>query len=122
LATPPTRKGVAICKTPVPLISLCLAAAWIAVIGALSIAACVPHEPSEGLAVAGLPEEVRADYDMFAQRCSKCHSLSRPLQSGISDDAFWKECVERMRRQPGSGISPRDEVPILRFLHYYSRR
>ena len=86
----------------------------------LFLTACAPHEPAEGLATSGLPEEVRADYEVFAQRCSKCHSLARPLQSGISDDAYWKEYVERMRRQPGSGISPRDEEPILRFLHYYS--
>jgi hypothetical protein len=25
-----------------------------------------------------------------------------------------------MRRQPGSGISPSDVKPVLRFLHYYS--
>jgi mono/diheme cytochrome c family protein len=76
--------------------------------------------PAEGLAEIELPAEVRADYQVFAQRCSKCHSLARPLRSGITDDAFWKEYVDRMRRQAGSGISPSDEEPILRFLHYYS--
>ena len=75
---------------------------------------------SEGIDVAELPESVRGDYELFAVRCSKCHSLARPLESGITDDAFWKEYVERMRRQPSSGISPADEVRILRFLHYYS--
>ena len=74
----------------------------------------------EGVDVASLPPDVRPDYELFAQRCSKCHSLARPLESGITDDGFWKEYVERMRRQPSSGISPEDEVPILRFLHYYS--
>jgi hypothetical protein len=29
--------------------------------------------------------------------------------------------VERMRRQPGSGITTQDEESILRFLHYYSQ-
>jgi hypothetical protein len=69
---------------------------------------------------ASLPPELRADYAVFAQRCSKCHSLSRPLESGIIDDGFWRAYVERMRRQPASGISVADEAPILRFLHYYS--
>lgn len=75
---------------------------------------------SEGLDVASLPPDVRPDYELFAERCSKCHSLARPLESGITDDVFWKKYVERMRRQPGSGISPEDETHILRFLHYYS--
>jgi hypothetical protein len=63
---------------------------------------------------------VRDDYAVFAQRCSKCHALSRALESGIDDDAFWKRYVERMRHQPSSGISLTDEARILSFLHYYS--
>jgi hypothetical protein len=75
---------------------------------------------SEGLDPSTLPDNVRADYDLFALRCSKCHSLARPLSSGIDDDDYWAEYVARMRRQPGSGISKEDTVGILRFLHYYS--
>jgi mono/diheme cytochrome c family protein len=75
---------------------------------------------AEGLEPATLPVELRADYAVFAQRCSKCHSLARPLNSGISDENYWSLYVARMRRQPGSGISQEDAEPILRFLHYYS--
>ena len=75
---------------------------------------------SEGVEPASLPAELRADYAVFAQRCSKCHSLARPLNSGISDENYWSLYVARMRRQPGSGISQEDASPILRFLHYYS--
>jgi hypothetical protein len=64
--------------------------------------------------------DARDDYRVFAARCSKCHSLARPLNSGIDDDEHWRLYVERMRRQPGSGISEEDTVPILRFLHLYS--
>ncbi len=74
----------------------------------------------DGLDVAQLPETVRPDYALFARRCSKCHSLARPLGSGITDDTVWIAYVDKMRRQPGSGISPQDAAPILRFLHYYS--
>jgi hypothetical protein len=70
--------------------------------------------------VTALPLDVRADYAVFALRCSKCHSLARPLNSGVEDDGYWKMYVERMRRQPGSGISVEDSLPILRFLHAYS--
>ncbi len=75
---------------------------------------------NEGLEVSSLPESVRPDYAVFAARCSKCHSLARPLNSGITNDEFWKMYVERMRRQPGSGIRETDTVPILRFLSWFS--
>jgi hypothetical protein len=67
-----------------------------------------------------LPENVRGDYAVFAERCSKCHSLARPLTSGIDDDEYWAMYVARMRRQPSSGISLEDTVVVLRFLHYFS--
>jgi hypothetical protein len=79
--------------------------------------ACTSTQEPEA---AALPSNVRADYLVFAQRCSKCHSLARPLNSGIDNDEYWKRYVERMRRQPASGISVADTVPILRFLHAYS--
>jgi hypothetical protein len=63
---------------------------------------------------------VRADYELFAHKCSMCHSLARPLTSNITDDEQWVLYVNRMRRQPGSGISPRDQEGILRFLRYYA--
>jgi hypothetical protein len=74
----------------------------------------------EGLDPATMPEAVRPDYALFAQRCSKCHSLARPLTSGIDEDSYWVSYVARMRRQPASGISEEDTVGILRFLHYFS--
>lgn len=86
---------------------------------ALLIAACATTA-RDGLDVTTLPVDVRPDYAVFARRCSKCHQLARPLGSGIQDDARWADYVDRMRRQPGSGISPADTRPILRFLHYYS--
>jgi hypothetical protein len=94
---------------------------WAAACGllVLLLAGC-PGERSEGLDPSTLPADVRADYAVFSQRCSKCHSLARPLNSGIDDDEFWAMYVARMRRQPGSGISPEDSVVVLRFLHYYS--
>lgn len=73
-----------------------------------------------GLDPAQLPEEVRADYALFARRCSKCHALSRPLDSGITSDAYWAIYVDKMRHLPGSGITAEDEVAILRFLKVYA--
>ena len=74
----------------------------------------------EGLDPSKMPENVRSDYTVFANRCSKCHSLARPLTSNITDDEQWVLYVNRMRRQPGSGISRADQDAILRFLKYYA--
>ena len=86
----------------------------------LASACHVENAHVEGVDVSGYPPEVRDDYQLFTVRCSKCHALSRALQSGITDDAYWADYVERMRRQPGSGIAPEESPRIQRFLHYYS--
>ena len=93
---------------------------WRGLIVAGIVAAGCATTARDGLDPARLPADVRPDYTLFARRCSKCHQLARPLGSGIRDDAVWADYVDRMRRQPGSGISPADARPILRFLHYYS--
>ena len=97
---------------------------WIPWLLPLALLGCsgpsAPRRVADGLDASTLPSEVRGDYDMFARRCSKCHSLARPLNSGIDDDAFWVHYVARMRVQPASGITTEDEVVILRFLRYFA--
>jgi hypothetical protein len=85
---------------------------------ALLLAACGQHQ--EGLDPSHLPPQARADYEVFAQKCSKCHTLQRPLSAQLYDDAAWAAYVARMRRQPASAISEEDAQTILRFLHYYT--
>lgn len=70
--------------------------------------------------VAKYPADIRAAYDLFAVRCSRCHTLSRPLNAAIYAHEHWENYVTRMRRQSGSGISPRDAERILVFLRYYA--
>jgi hypothetical protein len=89
---------------------------------ALATAACPSTVDRGALDPSTLPPEVAADYQVFAARCSKCHSLDRPLDRGAQDDDYWQTYVTRMRRQPGSGISVEDTAPILRFLHYSSEQ
>jgi len=74
----------------------------------------------DGLDVSNYPEEVQTAYGVFEYRCSRCHSLARPLNAEIDDAAFWADYVARMRRMPGSGINRRDADVILRFLTYYT--
>jgi len=95
---------------------------WVvALLACTALGACASTmELSEGMDLSAVPPEQQADYAVFAQRCSKCHSLARPLNSGITDDAYWRMYVEKMKRQPGSGITENDRPPILRFLHWYA--
>jgi hypothetical protein len=94
---------------------LLLAPLLVVAVVACSAAAGRANEPE------WLPQtpDARADYQIFAVRCSKCHSLARPLSTGIDDDEFWRLYVAKMRRQPGSGISAEDATATLRFLHLY---
>ena len=94
---------------------------YVASLVSLLLAACSANRGrGEGVDTDAMPADVRSDYATFAQRCSKCHGLARPLDVGITSDEHWSSYVERMRRQPGSGISAQDATAILRFLHYYS--
>ena len=74
----------------------------------------------DGLDPRSVPDAYRADYELFAQRCSKCHSLARALENDRVDTRFWDRYVDRMRHQPASGIAPEDVAPILHFLYFYS--
>ena len=68
------------------------------------------------------PADVQDAYKVFSYRCSKCHSLSRPLNARVWTAQHWDRYVERMRRMPTSGITPADAQKILTFLHYYAKR
>ncbi|MBL8613533.1 MAG: hypothetical protein JNL38_39710 [Myxococcales bacterium] len=91
-------------------------AALSAVVLALAASGCT----GAALDTTTMPEPVRADYQVFAQKCSKCHTLARPLQAAPMSDEQWEMYVTRMRRQPASGISAEDQTAILRFLHHHS--
>lgn len=97
-----------------PILAALLAVAILAMLAACS------GSRAEGLDPTKVPADLRADYELFARRCSKCHSLARPLGAGITDDAQWVMYVSRMRRQPASGISHEEQEPILRFLRWHA--
>jgi hypothetical protein len=73
-----------------------------------------------GLDITTLPPRMHAPYRRFAARCSRCHSLSRPLTAPVTTVDHWVHYLARMRRQPGSGINSADAELILEFLTYYT--
>jgi hypothetical protein len=98
--------------------------------GALLVAAALlglgcadMHESRRGdrVDVSSYPPDIQAAYEVFARRCSRCHTLARPLNARITDPQHWVRYVARMRRQPGSGIDHSNADIILKFLLYYHR-
>lgn len=70
--------------------------------------------------VSSYPTEMQAGYELFASRCTSCHTLARPINSDYALPDEWSRYVKRMMRKPGSGISPKDGKVIYEFLVYDS--
>lgn len=91
-----------------------------AVIAMVLVLGCAAAQRGEGLDPSTLPTGQRADYELFAARCARCHSLARPLSARVSDEPHWRRYVERMRRQPGAMITAEEGERIVRFLTWYT--
>ncbi len=64
------------------------------------------------------PEAQKKRYKMFASKCSKCHTLARPINTDKSKGE-WKQYVKRMMNKPDSGISPKQGKQIYKFLKFW---
>ena len=73
-------------------------------------------EGADAIDVSSYPEEMQRSYELFAARCSKCHTLARPINSHYALPEEWSRYVKRMMRKPGSGINPKDGRAIYEFL------
>lgn len=62
-------------------------------------------------------------YKLFSKRCSKCHTLARPINTTFTPTK-WQEYVKRMMNKPGSGIKPAEAKEIWKFVVYdtYTRK
>ena len=70
--------------------------------------------------VSGYPSIIQADYEVFTQKCSQCHKLSRPINSDYALPSEWSRYVHRMMSKPGSGIDASSGKKIYEFLVYDS--
>lgn len=66
------------------------------------------------------PDGIKENYDVFSQKCSQCHKLSRPINSDYALPDEWSRYIKRMMHKPGSGISAGDGKKIYDFLVYDS--
>ncbi len=99
----------------------CLAPAALMVL----LAGCPPTERLVLLPTseaARTPPPIREACVLTEQRCSKCHDLER-IKVAHHALVDWPMYVDKMRRQPGSGISQEDgKVIVSCLLHLRERQ
>lgn len=70
----------------------------------------------EGQVLASYPKAMQETYEKtFSKRCSKCHTLARPINTEFTPTK-WEEYVKKMMRKPGSGVRGEDARHIWEFL------
>ncbi len=69
------------------------------------------------LDVSAYPPATQQGYKLFAEKCSKCHTLARPLNTSMTKED-WNRYVKRMMHKPNSGISDKQGKEIFDFLVY----
>lgn len=65
--------------------------------------------------VSAYPAPMQAAYKLFSSKCSKCHTIARPLNTMMKRDE-WERYVKRMMHKPNSGISDNQGKQIFEFL------
>ncbi len=67
--------------------------------------------------VSAYPPEMQKDYKLFEGKCSKCHTIARPINTTMTLPE-WERYVKRMMHKPNSGISDSQGKDIYEFLAY----
>ena len=65
--------------------------------------------------VGAYPAPQQAAYKVFTAKCSKCHTIARPINTMMKRDE-WERYVKRMMHKPNSGISDNQGKQIFAFL------
>ncbi len=67
--------------------------------------------------VSSYPVPMQKAYKLFDSKCSKCHTIARPINTAMTKDE-WARYVKRMMHKPNSGISDNQGKEIYEFLAY----
>ena len=70
--------------------------------------------------VSAYPKEQQENYKVFTEKCSKCHTLARPINSNYALPEEWTAYVDKMRHKKRSGIDDDAQKAITSFLIYDS--
>ena len=67
--------------------------------------------------VSAYPAAQQQGYKVFVDKCAKCHTIARPINTTMTKDE-WERYVKRMMHKPNSGISDNQGKTIFDFLAY----
>lgn len=67
--------------------------------------------------VTNYPAKMQEAYNLFTKKCSRCHTVARPINSTFTPEE-WRKYVYKMMRKPGSGLKPKISEEIIEFLIY----
>jgi hypothetical protein len=70
--------------------------------------------------ISNYPADMQKSYEVFRQKCSRCHTIARPINSDFQGEE-WRKYVYKMMRKPGSGLTPKTADEIIEFLIYDSK-
>jgi len=114
-------------RTTLGMLSAVLTLAWAGAAGTASGEAPSPELKAhlakldagpKTIDVAKYPPEQKAAYKLFSKKCSKCHTLARPINSDFVLPAQWERYIKRMMYKPNSQMSDQDGKTIYKFLVY----
>ena len=74
--------------------------------------------------VSAYPSQQRFNYEIFAQTCSRCHTLARPINAPLVSRGWWEFYLLSMRmrsRRAGRPLTKDETGAILDFLEFDSR-
>ncbi len=98
----------------IPLAGLCVPLFLMAQVGNVTL----PQDKGPNkIDVSGYPPEMQSAYKLFSSKCSKCHTIARPINTMMKRDE-WERYVKRMMHKPNSGINDNQGKQIFEFLIY----
>jgi len=72
--------------------------------------------------VSKYPAEMQKRYQVFAKKCSSCHTIARPINCEFALDDEWERYIKRMMRKAGPSLISADEgKQIFEFVTYDSK-
>jgi hypothetical protein len=71
--------------------------------------------------VAAYPLEIKKDYKVFADLCSRCHTLARAVNCDFVLEDDWERYIKRMMRRGRSLIKPEDAEKAFEFAVFDSK-
>ncbi len=94
-----------------------LAGLWLAAVAQTSNVVLPQDKGPDKIDISAYPPEMQKDYKLFTGKCSKCHTIARPINTMMTRDE-WERYVKRMMHKPNSGISDSQGKEIFDFLLY----